>query len=266
MTTEMQVLPLSKVKLNEENANEHNEVSIDTIKGLLLRFGQVEPVVVDRTTKVVQAGNGRCTALQEIANECEVDHEVRKRALAWGLVVERTRGKVTWYQPQVKVMFQKFQDGLEAKAYGLADNRSAQFSRLKPDQVDTVLLAVEQANRDWQALGYSQMDWEAVRLAAQQAEEAAKPKEKPTTTKTKTRDEQPDEDPEDSEDDDQDQADENKPKEVKFITLELELQPTETAEFADLMAIMNHHRVAMGVLVMQALRDKSIKLLDENQG
>lgn len=277
MTTEHHILPLAKLKLNDENPNDHDDESIEVITASLLRFGQVEPVVADRVSKVVLAGNGRCLALMKIAEDCAIDYETRQRALAWGLVVERNTGKLvkgangkttkephTVFLPQVKVIFNKFQDGLEAKAYALVDNRSAQFSKLNPARVDETLLACEQAHREWSDLGFTEMDWEAVRLAAKKAEEATKPQQPKEEEKTnsgsgKQKEKAQEDDPEPEDDDPQPES------EFRTVTLTLELERVELAEFSDLMAIMNHHHVSLGKLVMSALKEKSIKLLDESQ-
>jgi hypothetical protein len=82
-----------------ENARLHDERNIESIKASLLQFGQVEPLVVQRTTRKVIGGNGRFEAMQKIGwSECDVvlvDLDDRQ-AVALGITLNRTAELAEW--------------------------------------------------------------------------------------------------------------------------------------------------------------------------
>jgi ParB-like chromosome segregation protein Spo0J len=63
---------LARLKLDPENARLHDERNLAAIKSSLSRFGQVEPIVVQKKTNRVIGGNGRVVVLREMG-EVEVD-------------------------------------------------------------------------------------------------------------------------------------------------------------------------------------------------
>lgn len=65
-STPIEVWPLDDVILDTNNANIHDRRSIDAIKGSIAKFGQVEPLLIRKSTCIVIAGEGRWIAMQEL--------------------------------------------------------------------------------------------------------------------------------------------------------------------------------------------------------
>jgi hypothetical protein len=93
----VEAVPVDSLQLDPDNARKHSPRSIETLKGLLRRFGQQKPVVVEPTTRIVRAGNGTLVAARE---------------LGWPTIA------VHWTQLE----------GDEARAFALADNRAGELS------------------------------------------------------------------------------------------------------------------------------------------
>lgn len=88
---------ISQVWEDPNNAREHSEKSVSAIAESLSKFGQVKPIVIDKSGKVI-AGNGTLSAA---------------RSLGWR----------TLHAIEIDVSEDV------AKAYAIADNRTAEFSR-----------------------------------------------------------------------------------------------------------------------------------------
>lgn len=89
-------VPVDSVNLDPQNARLHDARSLEAITASLRKFGQRQPLVVQRSGMVVRAGNGRLVAA---------------KALGW---------------THVAVLVVDDADALAA-AYAIADNRSAEF-------------------------------------------------------------------------------------------------------------------------------------------
>ncbi len=89
-------VPLESLHTDPANARSHNERNLDVIRGSLARFGQRKPIVVDRRDLIL-AGTGTYAAA---------------KALGW-TEIEIVRTDL---------------EGLEATAYAIADNRSAELA------------------------------------------------------------------------------------------------------------------------------------------
>ena len=87
---------LSSLRPDPANVRKHDEKNLDAIKGSLARFGQQKPIVVDRSG-VIRAGNGSFVAA---------------RSLGW---------------KEIQVVVSDL-DSLEATAYAIADNRTAELA------------------------------------------------------------------------------------------------------------------------------------------
>ena len=95
-TLKIERVALESLHTDPANARSHNERNLDVIRGSLARFGQRKPIVVDRRGRIL-AGNGTYDAA---------------RALGWQEIdIVRTD-----------------LEGLEATAYAIADNRSAELA------------------------------------------------------------------------------------------------------------------------------------------
>jgi len=62
----IEVWPLEDVILDPNNANVHDRRSIDAIKASIAKFGQVEPLILRKSTGILIAGEGRWVAMQEL--------------------------------------------------------------------------------------------------------------------------------------------------------------------------------------------------------
>jgi ParB-like chromosome segregation protein Spo0J len=123
--SKVEVVAIDRLQLNPNNARLHPEANIDAIKGSLAAYGQTKPLVVQRRTRIVIAGNGTLEAA---------------RQLGW------TEIAVTWVN---------FHAG-KAIGYSLADNRTAELARWDYDAVARVSELVEDAQMIEQ--GWSQDD------------------------------------------------------------------------------------------------------------
>lgn len=99
--TQFEVLAydISKLIPDPKNARKHNKKNIEAIKGSLLKFSQVEPLVVNKRTGLLVGGHGRLEAMKElgftVAKVVEVDLD-EKEATALGLALNRTAELAEW--------------------------------------------------------------------------------------------------------------------------------------------------------------------------
>ena len=111
-------LPITSLHLDPANARRHPQRNLDAIMGSLARFGQQKPIVID-ANHIVRAGNGTLAAA---------------RALGW-THVDTIRTDLI---------------GIEATAFAIADNRSAELAEWDPDVLSAAL-----ADPDIGDLGFS---------------------------------------------------------------------------------------------------------------
>lgn len=90
-------VPIATLTPNPKNPRTHGDQSIESIKASLKRFSQRKPIVVQREGMIVRAGNGTLQAAQELGWE-----------MIAALVVDEA--------------------DVEARAFALADNRTAELS------------------------------------------------------------------------------------------------------------------------------------------
>lgn len=114
---------LDSLTLDPKNARKHSERNLAAIKESLSRFGQRKPIVV-RGSKVL-AGNGTLEA-----------------ALSLG-----------WTEIQVAEAPDDWDEDT-AKAYALADNRTAELAEWDEAELAKQLLELEDADWDIEALGF----------------------------------------------------------------------------------------------------------------
>ena len=92
-------VPLERLHLDTSNARLHDERNLASIRASLKRFGQAEPLVVQRESGRVIGGNGRLEAMRELgwteADVVELDlDEVQATALA--IALNRTAELAEW--------------------------------------------------------------------------------------------------------------------------------------------------------------------------
>jgi ParB-like chromosome segregation protein Spo0J len=97
----LESLPIDKVHADPANARRHPQRNLDAIMSSLARFGQQKPIVIDEQN-ICRAGNGTLAAA---------------KALGWKTInVVRTQLA-----------------GIEATAFGIADNRTAELAEWDTD-------------------------------------------------------------------------------------------------------------------------------------
>jgi hypothetical protein len=101
-------VPIDTLKPDASNARRHGQRNMDAIKASLARWGQRAPIVVQRSGMIVRAGNGRLEAA---------------KALGWSHVAAVVVDD----------------DSVEAVAFALADNRTAELAEWDTETLATLL-------------------------------------------------------------------------------------------------------------------------------
>lgn len=114
-------VPIASLERDPDNARKHSQRNIDAIAGSLRTFGQRRPLVV--WGDIIIAGNGTVEAAE---------------SLGWD-EIEVTRVPVDWSRDQ-------------AKAFALADNRTAELAEWDSDVLAGQLIELEET-------GYEIDDW-----------------------------------------------------------------------------------------------------------
>ena len=125
---EIKQVPVDSLSADPANARKHPERNLETIVASLRRFGQQKPIVVDRNG-IVRAGNGTLEAA---------------RRLGWDTVA----------------VVETDLNGVEATAYAIADNRTAELAEWDDDVLAATLnsLALEDGLLD--AAGFDEDELE----------------------------------------------------------------------------------------------------------
>lgn len=119
---EVHKVEISSLVFDPVNARKHDSRNLEAIKGSLTRFGQQKPIVVD-AKGVVLAGNGTLAAA---------------KALGWTEI---------WVK-------QSDLDTVNASAYSLADNRTAELAEWDDEILQQQLAALELAGFDISILDF----------------------------------------------------------------------------------------------------------------
>lgn len=92
-------VPLASIHHDPANVRTHGERNLEAIANSLRSFGQVEPLIVQKSTGKVIGGNGRLTAMQSLgwaeADVVELDID-DTRATALGIALNRTAELAEW--------------------------------------------------------------------------------------------------------------------------------------------------------------------------
>ena len=119
----IQTIPLAELSLDPSNVRKHSRRNLDAIKASLRKFGQQKPIVVD-AKGIVLAGNGTLTAAKE---------------LGW-TEIQIVRTELA---------------GVEATAFAIADNRTAELAEWEEDKRNAVLKSLQDEGVDLVDVGYS---------------------------------------------------------------------------------------------------------------
>lgn len=114
---EIKRVPIASLKKDPSNARKHSEKNLKAIQSSLSRFGQVEPLVVQKSTGHVIGGNGRVEAMQALgikeADVVELDLD-NTQAQALGIALNRTAELAEWDEDTLgKLLHGLREDGLD---------------------------------------------------------------------------------------------------------------------------------------------------------
>ncbi len=119
-------VPIHTLKADPENARKRTDRNLAAIRASYLRFGQRVPLVVNRNTMTVEAGNGRLRVIEELG----------------------------WSHAAVVLCDD---DEIAARAYAIADNRSSELATWDFDVLDSQLRSLAESI-DVVDLGFSASD------------------------------------------------------------------------------------------------------------
>ena len=63
---EIKTVDINSIFIDPSNARKHPQKNMDAIKGSISKFQQVEPLVVQKSKKIIIGGNGRYQAMKEL--------------------------------------------------------------------------------------------------------------------------------------------------------------------------------------------------------
>ncbi len=119
-------LALDDLHLDVSNARTHGPENMDAIIGSLKRFGQAEPLVVQKSTHRVIGGNGRLEAMRKLGwTHCDiVELDLDDlQATALGIALNRSSELATWNDATLAKLLEelKANDALDGVGYSPAD-------------------------------------------------------------------------------------------------------------------------------------------------
>jgi DNA modification methylase len=129
---------LSDLHADPANARRHDERNLAAIADSLKTFGQVEPLVVQRSTGKVIGGNGRLEVLRKQgATECDiVEVDVNDtQAAALGIALNRTAEMASWDDESLAAILKSLPDDALAATGFTDDDLNALLEELNPPTV-----------------------------------------------------------------------------------------------------------------------------------
>ena len=134
-----QTIALADLSLDPSNVRKHSRRNLDAIKASLRKFGQQKPIVVD-AKGIVLAGNGTLTAAQE---------------LGW-TEIQIVRTELA---------------GVQATAFAIADNRTAELAEWEEDKLNAVLKSLQDEGFELVDVGFEPITEETTAAPESSAEE-----------------------------------------------------------------------------------------------
>jgi site-specific DNA-methyltransferase (adenine-specific) len=145
-----QTISVADLSLDPSNVRKHSRRNLDAIKASLRKFGQQKPIVVN-AKGIVLAGNGTLTAAKE---------------LGW-TEIQIVRTELA---------------GVEATAFAIADNRTAELAEWEEDKLSQVLQSLKVEDADLlAATGYDAAEVDKMSKAEVTEDEAPEPPAEPIT-------------------------------------------------------------------------------------
>lgn len=153
----IETIPIDAVTEDPANTRKHGERNLYTIAGSLKRFGQVEPLVVQRKTGQVIGGNGRLRVMRELGWEkvsvVKVDID-DTQAAALSIALNRTAELADWDKAALHSILTSFDaELLDAVGFDEYDVSALDWEPLppddaiEPDEDSTITLKVDGVKR-----------------------------------------------------------------------------------------------------------------------
>ena len=130
---------ITELSLDPSNVRKHSRRNLDASKASLRKFGQQKPIVVD-AKGIVLAGNGTLTAAQE---------------LGW-TEIQIVRTELA---------------GVQATAFAIADNRTAELAEWEEDKLNAVLKSLQDEGFELVDVGFEPITEETTAAPESSAEE-----------------------------------------------------------------------------------------------
>lgn len=145
-----ETISVADLSLDPSNVRKHSRRNLDAIKASLRKFGQQKPIVVD-AKGIVLAGNGTLTAAKELG----------------------------WTEIQI---VRTELEGVEATAFAIADNRTAELAEWEEDKLAQVLQSLKVEDADLlAATGYDAAEVDKMSKAEVTDDEVPEPPAEPIT-------------------------------------------------------------------------------------
>jgi ParB-like chromosome segregation protein Spo0J len=110
---------IDTICLDPNNARLHTELNLNVIKKSLMRYGQRKPIVINRNTGFIEAGNGLYVAAKELGWETiavvYVDDD-KDTAAAYGLMDNKSALLSDWDLPKLKEILNE----LDSKTFNIS--------------------------------------------------------------------------------------------------------------------------------------------------
>jgi ParB-like chromosome segregation protein Spo0J len=148
---------------DESNTRKHNKRNLAAIKGSLEQFGQVEPLVVQKSTRMVIGGHGRLATLKEMGVkkvaivEVDVDDE---KAKALSVALNRTGDLAGWDEAALSTALSELQTaGFDLSTIGFDEaDLAKRFEGMRELSTDGLLEAPVDGTESVDAQGRSASD------------------------------------------------------------------------------------------------------------
>ena len=106
-------IPLSSVEPDPSNERTHSRQNLDSIRASLTKYGQREPIVVNRRTGMIEAGHGRFLVMNELGwthVAAVLVDEDQKSASGYRVVANRSAELADWDDEKLLVTLRDLGD------------------------------------------------------------------------------------------------------------------------------------------------------------
>jgi ParB-like chromosome segregation protein Spo0J len=131
MNLNIKRVKINSLKMDPANSRKHDKKNLDAIKGSIAKFGQVEPLIVQKSTGAIIGGNGRLMALKELNYEevdiVEIDLD-NTQSTALSIALNRASELASW---DISILGQHLEalaeDGMDLVELGFDANDMLKF-------------------------------------------------------------------------------------------------------------------------------------------